>query len=63
MWDKDKRITEDTFFHEIAHGILKELEFNYPKMSSFRNNESFVQEMGLTLRKTFIDLLNNREIQ
>ena len=58
---KDERITESTFFHEIVHGILKELEYNYPKISSFRSNESFVQELALILRKTFIDLLDAQE--
>jgi len=57
----DKRIYQDTFFHEVAHGILKELEFNYPRMQKFRNDECFVQELGLNLRKTFIDLLENQE--
>ena len=52
---------EATFFHEIAHGILKELEFNHPKISPFRSNEDFVQEMGLTLRKAFLDLLKKQE--
>ena len=55
------RAKEDTFFHEIAHGILKELEFNHPKISNFRNNEPFVQELGLLLRKTFIDLMNKQK--
>lgn len=58
---KDKRITQDTFFHEVTHGILKELEFNYPKILKFRNDEKFVQEFGLTLRKTFLDLLESQE--
>ncbi len=52
---------EITFFHEIAHGILKELEFNYPKMVAFRNNESFTHELGLTLMSTFLDLLKKQE--
>lgn len=55
------KFKEDTFFHEVAHGILKELEFNHPKIHSFRNNENFVQEMGLILRKTFIDLLKKQD--
>lgn len=54
----DKKITESTFFHEIAHGLLKELEYNHPKITAFRSNETFVEEMGLQLRKTFVDLLN-----
>ena len=60
---EDKRINEDNFFHEIAHGILKELEFNHPQISKFRNDESFVQEMGLNLRKTFLDLLKKQEVE
>ena len=52
---------EATFFHELAHRIIRSLEFNHPQISRFRNDEVFVQEMGLTLRKTFIDLLNNQE--
>lgn len=62
VFEKDHRVTEDTFFHEIAHGLLKELEFNHPKISKFRNDEVFVQEMGLTLRKTFLDLLESQEV-
>jgi len=58
---KDERITQDTFFHEIAHAILKELEFNHPQITKFRSDEIFVQELGLTLRKTFIDLLKSQE--
>lgn len=60
MCKKDHRMNEDVFFHEVAHGILKELEFNHPKMSKFRNDEDFVQELGLILRKTFIDLLKKQ---
>ncbi len=56
----DQKIKEDTFFHEISHGVLKELEFNHPKVSKFRNNEGFVQEMGLILRTTFLDLLRQQ---
>lgn len=61
MFEKDDRVNQDTFFHEVAHGILKELEFNHPQISKFRNDEIFVQEFGLTLRKTFLDLLKNQE--
>jgi hypothetical protein len=53
------RTTEDIFFHELAHGILKEIEYNYPQIVKFRNDEKFVQEMGLTLRKSFLDLLEH----
>lgn len=60
-FEKDERTDEDIFFHEISHGLLKELEFNHPKISVFRNDEVFVQEMGLTLRKTFLDLLESQE--
>jgi len=56
----DERINEDNFFHEIAHGMLKELEFNHPKISVFRNDEGFVQEIGLLMRKTFLDLMNKQ---
>jgi len=52
---------QDTFFHEIAHGIFKELEFNYPKISKFRMDEKFTQEFGLTLRKTFLNLLESQK--
>lgn len=54
--DMIPRAKEDTFFHEVAHGILKELEFNHPAMTKFRNDEIFVQELGLLLRKTYLDL-------
>lgn len=53
---KDERLNEETFFHELTHGMLKELEFNYPKVSNLRCNEKFVQEMGLTLRTMFLSL-------
>lgn len=56
-----KKEREAVFFHEIAHGILKELEFNHPKISPFRSNEVFVQELGLVLRKTFLDLFEKQE--
>lgn len=52
---------EENFFHEIAHGTCKELEFNYPKIVAFRNNESFIQELGIVLRKTFLDLLKKQK--
>lgn len=61
VWEKDERLTQDTFFHEVAHAILKELEFNHPQISNFRTNEDFVQELGLTLRKAFLDLLESQE--
>lgn len=53
----NERAKQDAFFHEIAHAILKEMSFNYPKITKFQDDESFVQEMGLVLRKTFLDLL------
>ena len=56
----DAKIDESTFFHEVAHGVLKELEYNHPKVNNFRNNEKFVSEMGLTLRTTFLDLLEKQ---
>lgn len=56
-----EKIKEDTFFHEIAHGILKEMSFNYPFLEKYRNDESFAQELGLILRKIFLDLLKNQE--
>lgn len=56
----NNRSKEDTLFHEIAHGLLKELEFNHPQISKFRDNEIFVQELGLNLRKTFLDLLKKQ---
>jgi hypothetical protein len=58
---EDERVTEETFFHEMSHGVLKELEFNHPAITRFRNDETFVQEMGLLLRKAFLDLLSNQE--
>lgn len=57
---KDKRINEDIFFHEISHGVIKELEYNHPRIAVFRTNEAFVQEMGLILRKTFLELLESQ---
>ncbi len=42
-------------------GVLKEMEFNYPKMSKFRSDDTFVQELGLVLRNTFIDLLKKQD--
>lgn len=53
---EDDRANEDTFFHELAHGLIKELEYNHPRISSFRNNEEFIQEMGLTMRNMFLQL-------
>ena len=57
----DNRIMEDVFFHEIAHGILKDMEFNYPQITKFRNDEQFTQELGLNLRKLFLDLLEKQK--
>lgn len=60
-FDIDKRINEINFFHEVAHGIIKELEFNYPKISIFRNNEKFIQEFGLVMRNFFLDLIKRQK--
>ena len=57
----DQRATEDIFFHELAHGLLKEMEFNYPAVTKFRHDELFTQELGLNLRKMFLELLRNQE--
>ena len=57
----DERAMEDTFFHEIAHGLMKEMEFNYPQMVKFRNDEKFIQELGLHLRNTFMELLRKQK--
>ena len=56
----DKGIMEDTFFHEMAHGVMKEMEYNYPQVTKYRNDDDFIQELGLTLRKTFKSLLDNQ---
>ena len=58
-----KRGKEDTFFHEVAHGICKELEFNHPKIAKFRCDELFIQELGLLMRKTFLDLLEKQKVK
>jgi hypothetical protein len=56
-----ERNEEDIFFHEIAHGILKEIEYNHPSITKFRNDEQFVQEMGLIMRKTFKSLISQQQ--
>lgn len=63
----DPKENEANLFHEITHGILREMEFNHPGIITYRNNEVFVEELGLALRKTFIDLhekgvLDNKRI-
>lgn len=62
-FDDDHRMYESIFFHEMGHGILKELEYNHPKTVKFRQDEDFVQELGLMLRKTFLDLLKSQEVE
>ena len=57
----DERATEEVFFHELAHGILHEMEFNYPQITKFRNDEQFTQELGLVLRKTFLELIEGQK--
>lgn len=59
--EKHKKMEEETLFHEIAHGLMKELEYNYPKLVKFRNDEDFTQEFGLMLRKIFVELLEAQE--
>lgn len=54
----DSKEDEANFFHEIAHGMLREMEFNHPKIITFRKNEKFIEEFALVLRKTIIDLNN-----
>lgn len=58
---RDSKLLEATFFHEITHCLIKELEYNYPKIQKFRNDEGFVNEMALLLRKFFLDLLEKNE--
>lgn len=57
----DNRQIEMVLFHEIAHGIIGELEFNYPKISIFKDDEIFIGEFTLLLRKTFLDLLDKQD--
>lgn len=52
----DERMNETTFFHEIVHGLLQELEYNHPKITAFRRDEVFTQELALMLRNTFLEL-------
>ena len=59
--DNDRDLSEN-LFHEIAHGLFKELEYNHPKITSFRNNEEFIQETGLLLRKIYLQLLKEKEV-
>jgi hypothetical protein len=37
------------------------MEFNYPQITKFRNDEQFTQELGLNLRKLFLDLLEKQK--
>lgn len=53
---ENEKENQANLFHELAHGILREMEFNHPKIIKFRNDEKFIEEFGLVLRKTFIDL-------
>ena len=58
-----EREVEATFFHEIAHGVLHELEFTHPQITSFRSNETFVQEMGLMMRQIFQQLVHEQGVR
>ena len=55
------RELEATFFHEIVHGLLKEMSFNYPFLKNKRFDEDFVEEMGLLMRNIYLDLLKKDE--
>ncbi len=56
------RTGESTFFHEVSHGIVNELQYNYPKIIPLKDDEDFVQELGLLLRRVFMDLLAQQEL-
>ena len=53
----DERMTETTFFHELAHGIFYELESNHPTVTKFRSDENFINELALHLLLVYKQLL------
>lgn len=52
---------ERCLFHEIAHGVIHEMILNYPQLAKFKSDEAFIDELGLTLRKTFLSFTNKTE--
>lgn len=50
-----------SFFHELSHGILLNLCSNNPSASNLVNDELFVNELGLNIRKVFLDLKGGKQ--
>ena len=53
---KDGYNKRKTFLHEVAHGIMYEMEKRYPKASAWNNDEAFMGRLGIVLDKTLTDL-------
>jgi len=44
------------FFHELSHGIIDDMETNWPSISKFRSDEDFIMELGMHMKKIYEDL-------
>ena len=51
-----------SFFHELSHAILLNLSSNHPIASNLVNDEPFCNELGLNIRKIFLDLKGGERV-
>ena len=66
--NKDIRLQKDlkpkkkkmVFFHELAHGIMWEMEKSHPQVSAWRDDEVFTDKFGRMLSRTFDNLMKSQ---
>lgn len=58
---KDERWREFAFFHELSHALIYEFKYFYPFLDRFVLDEQFINELGLSLRDVFFQILKEQE--
>jgi hypothetical protein len=56
---KDSYDITNTFFHEMAHGIMWEMTKKYPHAEAWVDDEAFTDRLAIVLDKTFNSLIKN----
>ena len=58
--DLNNKHQKETFFHEMAHGIMWEMERSHPKVWAWRKDEAFICKLGSVLSRTFSNLMKSQ---
>jgi hypothetical protein len=58
---KDSYDIQNTFLHEVAHGIMWEMKKKYPHAEAWVDDEAFTDRLAVVLSKTFNSLMKQQK--